>query len=131
MGKLEDFVKKKSELTNKILDTQIGSSEFVTAYKEYKTLFTSQIANTWSNIKTEYSDEDEAYFYKLLADFFVTSLVFDMGMTAERLAGIMRIDKGLHRYCKKQTSNGKSFCSLVYSKMLEHTAMIEDALKQL
>jgi hypothetical protein len=130
MGKLEDFVKKKSELTNKILDTQIGSSEFVAAYKEYKTLFTSQIANTWSNIKTEYSDEDEAYFYKLLADFFVTSLVFDMGMTAERLAGIMRIDKGLHRYCKKQTSKGKSFGSLEYSKMLEHTAMIEDALKQ-
>ena len=51
MGKLEDFVKKKSELTNKILDTQIGSSEFVAAYKEYKTLFTSQIANTCPTLK--------------------------------------------------------------------------------
>lgn len=131
MGKLENFVKDKVELTNKILNAKIGSTEFNGAYTAYKGLFTDHIKNTWSNIKDEYSDEDEAYFYKLLADFFVTSLLFDSGMTADRLAGIMRIDKGLANYCRKQTGKGKSFGSLQYSKMLEHTEMIEAALAQL
>lgn len=130
MGKLEDFTKEKVKLTNEILNTQIGSSGFVAAYLNYKALFTNHIKSTWGSIASDYSSEDEAYFYKLLADFFVTSLLFDMGMTAERLAGIMRIDDGLRIYCKKQTGKGKSFGSLEYSKMLEHTAMIEDALKQ-
>lgn len=129
MAKLKNFLIEKVELTKKILNAQIGSNEFGTAYIEYKALFTGHIKSTWGSIKTEYSDEDEAYFYKLLADFFVTSLLFDMGMTADRLAGIMRIDDGFRLYCKKHTGKGKSFGSLEYSKMLEHTDVIEAALK--
>lgn len=49
-------------------------------------------------------------------------------MTAERLAGMMRIDDGLKVYCKKQIGKGKSFGSLEYSKVHKKTSMIEAAL---
>ncbi len=54
--------------------------------------------------------------------------MLELGMTAERLAGMMRIDDGLKVYCKKQIGKGKSFGSLEYSKVHKKTSMIEAAL---
>lgn len=57
--------------------------------------------------------------------------MLELGMTEERLAGVMRIDDGLKLYCKKQIGKGKSFGSLEYSKVHKNTSIIEAALELL
>ena len=130
MSKLDNFEMQKRILLVTILKKQIGTVEFNNAYAKYKELYLGHIASNWDRYKKQYGSENEFYNYKLITELFDDNLLAEMGMTAGRLAGIMRIDEELHSYCKKQTGKGKSFGSLEYSKMLEHTAMIEDALKQ-
>jgi hypothetical protein len=131
MDKLAQLVRKKIELTDKIVEVKVGSDEFINAYNEYKSILDYEVDATWETIKKMYSDKQEACYYKVLDGFYVTTLNFDIGMTAEKLAGLMLVDEGFKYYCKIQARTRDSFGNLRFERKLAQTEIIEAALKLL
>lgn len=131
MDKLAQFVKNKIRLEDEILTKQIGSSEFINAYNEYKLLTMEQVKLSWAYIKKDYTSEEEACYYKMLDALYITTETFTWDITAERLAGLMQIDDGLKMYCKMQAGKREVFGAMLNYRALARTDLIEDAIKLL
>lgn len=131
MDEIQKYVRSKVRLEDEVVSTQIGSTEFIAAYEEYKGLTRDHVELHWQQFSKQYTNKDEACFYKILEGLYVTTLNFDWNMTAERFAGIMRIDEGLKQYCKMQAGKRSMFGAMLNYKALARTDIIEAALKLL
>lgn len=131
MDEIQKYVREKIRLEDEIVKAEIGSNEFVTAYDDYKKLTMEHVKLCWPQFSRQYTSVDEACYYKMLEGLYVTTLNFSWDMTAERFAGILRIDDGLKQYCKMQAGKRSVLGTMLNYKALARTDIIDAALKLL
>ncbi len=132
MDKLERLVRDKIRLADELINAEIGNKTFINAYAGYKSIMQERTNLSWEFVgKRHFKDVAEACNYNMLNDLYIATADFEWEFTAERLAGILRLDEELKRYCKMQVGKGAIFGTLKDYKALARTDLIEAALKLL
>lgn len=115
----------KRNVMQQMIVMNVTDEKFASSYGLYKEITRESLKHTFVVIKENFVNEDEAYYYSLLDDFYVINDARNALLTVEQLAKLMVIDEGLETYCKRQLGLVQY---AAYKTKLKNTELIKQAL---
>lgn len=128
MGLFDRVAHTKAQLIRTLVELDADGEGFAGAYGLYREIAREELKQTLRVLIEHFKDEDEAYYYSLLDDFYVLHGNIKTKLTVEKLHKIMVLDIGFETYCKRQTGLVQY---AAYKTQIKDTELLEAAIKLL